>query len=206
MLITLFLSPSAPNMSPSLLPVLSLGIVLLTAPAAPAQQQPTGVAVTTPASDNLRQLDDTYGFRDVKFETSVSALRNLVLVDATSNTKIYRRTTDSYQVGQAQAASILYYFYKGKLITVRLTTQGDTNSRGMLEAFTELYGPGYQANDHLEKHVWQGKKVYLGYEQNTLTNNATIYIWSNKLVEQRRAEELKAAPTPARQPLKISRR
>ena len=193
----------------SVLPIFSLGFVLLTAPAALAQQQPTEATTSTPApSSELRQLDDTYGFRDVKFEMPISAFHNLVLVDAAGRTKIYRRTTDSYQVGQAQASSILYYFYKGKLITVRLTAQGDTNSRAMLEAFSDLYGPGYQANDHLEKHVWQGEKVYLGYEQNTLTNNATFYIWSNKLVEQRRTEELKAAPTPTppRQTAKTPRR
>jgi len=192
----------------SVLPFLLTGITLLTAPVALAQQQPIDAATSAPAPADLHQLDHTYGFRDVKFEMPISAFRNLVLVDATGRTKIYRRTTDSYQVGQAQVASILYYFYKGNLITVRLTTQGATNSQAMLEAFGELYSPGYQANEHLEKHVWQGEKVYLGYEQNTLTNNATVYIWSNKLVEQRRAEELKAAPkvTPSRQAARISRR
>lgn len=192
----------------TLLSALLLGALFFACPTAQAQQQPVDAFSTAPTADGLQQLDRTYGFRDVTFETPISAFRNLVLVDATGHTKIYRRTTDSYQIGQAQAASILYYFYKGKLITVRLTTQGDANSRGMLEAFSDLYGPGYQANDHVEKHVWQGEKAYLGYEQNTLTNNATVYIWSNALVEQRRREELKAAPkaTPPRQVLKTSRR
>lgn len=195
-------------MSRTLFSTLLLSACLITYSTAQAQQQPTDSFATTPTADGLQQLDRTYGFRDAMFETPISAFRNLVLVDATGHTKIYRRTTDSYQIGQAQAASILYYFYKGKLITVRLTTQGDANSRGMLEAFADLYGPGYQANDHVEKHVWQGEKVYLGYEQNTLTNNATVYIWSNALVEQRRREELKAAPKPAppRQAPKTSRR
>lgn len=187
---------------------LLLGALFSACPAVQAQQQPVEASATAPTTDGLQQLDRAYGFRDVTFERPVSTFRNLVLVDATGHTKIYRRTTDSYQIGQAQAASILYYFYKGKLITVRLTTKGDANSRGMLEAFSDLYGPGYQANDHVEKHVWQGEKTYLGYEQNTLTNNATVYIWSNALVEQRRREELQAAPkaTPSRQLLKTSRR
>ncbi|MBC6989545.1 hypothetical protein [Hymenobacter sp. BT491] len=160
-----------------------------------------------PAVD-LQKLDQTYGFQDLKFETPVSAVKHLVLVETTGQTKIYRRTTDSKALVNAQVATLLYFFYKGKLTSVRLTTKGYTNSRALLDHFTELYGTGFQANEHTEKRSWTGKKVYLGYEESPLTNDATVYLWSTKMTNQRRADEQKAAQTvtPSHRTITLPRR
>lgn len=129
-------------------------------------------------------LDGKYGFRDLKFETAASNIKGLVALGlASHNSRTYQRPTDSKKVGKYTISSIRYTFYKNRLSGIRIDTHGYTNSRGVLDAFRALYGLGTQDNEYIEEYRWSGNKVLMNYEQNSITDNAVIYIWSIPMMD-----------------------
>jgi hypothetical protein len=66
---------------------------------------------------SIRYLDEKYGFRDVKFGQSPSALENLELVERHPSEPIavYRRTTDDMTLYGHSLKSLKYYFWDDKL-------------------------------------------------------------------------------------------
>jgi hypothetical protein len=143
------------------------------------------------AAGTLEKLDEKYGFRDVKFETPVAKVPGLKLYynDVKRHTKIYKRPTDKMMIGKYSLASVEYEFYKGVLSSVTIRTKGYINSTGVLKAFQELYGPGSQDNEYIEEYRWSTEKVLMNYEQNSITDDAIIYIWSVPMMDKSREDE-----------------
>ncbi|GAB2954557.1 hypothetical protein GCM10027048_20010 [Hymenobacter coalescens] len=141
----------------------------------------------------LTKLDTKYGFRDLKFGTTVASVKGLALLESKGGMRVYTRVTDSKKVGNFQVSRILYYFYRGQLSSIRLDTKGYLNSRGVLAAFQGLYGPGEQDNEYIEEYSWVGDRVVMNYEENSVSNNATIYLFSRSMLERQRVDEEKAA-------------
>lgn len=142
------------------------------------------VSITMTIGQNLKALDDKNGFRDYKFGDSLSKFTNLNLVDASkdSTTRFYTKTDDKLKIGENDVV-IAYVFFKGQLSTVVIKTKGYSNSRGVLKTLEELYGKGDQSNQYIEKYYWFGGVVTASYNENSVTNDATVYIRSKKFSE-----------------------
>lgn len=154
------------------------GLWALTGPAAVAQQ----------AASDIKTLDERYGFRGVRFESDSSALPDRVLAEVGGTTRYYRRTTEVKTLGEGELAAVRYGFYKGKLALVILETKGLANSRAVLAAIQQEYGPGTRSSPFMQRYSWRGKAVTLSYDENTASNDAIIFLSSKKL----RAQQLKA--------------
>jgi len=135
------------------------------------------VAITS-LGQNKKKLDEKNGFRDDIFGTPIESYKNLVEVDKTKDgfEILYKKTDENLSLGNVELLSITYTFYKGKLDAILLTTKGYTNSRGILDILISNYGNGYQSNRYIEDYFWFGKKVVMSYSENSLTNDATVFI------------------------------
>lgn len=139
---------------------------------------------------NLKALDDKYGFREAKFEMPIDSFKNFVEVGK----DIYISTTEVLRIGELDLAEINYIFYKGQLSTIGIKTKGYSNSVGFLKILQAAYGPGEQDNKYIEEYWWKGQNVWMIYSQNSITDDARIVIYCNKLMNKRREEDkLKAA-------------
>lgn len=144
-------------------------------------------------AQNLKKLDEKNGFRDAVFETDFAQFKNMVLKEDAGDTKYYSRTSDEMKIGGAELAELYYAFYKGKLATVVIKTQGTVNSVALLETLQGQYGAGYQSNRYLPDYNWFGKKVSMSYKRNSATGDATVYLRSEPMAEARKADQAAAA-------------
>lgn len=150
-------------------------------------------AQDTPPSP--RVLDETYGFRGARFETSTSAYRDMVLAEKAGQTRYYRRTGEKKQFGQAELADITYGFYQGKLAVILLKTQGHANSQAVLEELERQAGPGQKSTPFAQRYAWNGQRVQMSYAENAMSNDALIVLTCKKLKEQELKQELRTQPT-----------
>jgi hypothetical protein len=79
-------------------------------------------------SGSVAVLDERYGFRDLKFEQSIKATKDMVLLEDDGDMKFYTRKGDPLEVGGAKLKKIEYAFYKGKLANITLTAAADDDA------------------------------------------------------------------------------
>jgi len=145
-------------------------------------------------AQDLKALDDKYGFRDMKFGTDISEYQTMSLVESSKDslTKYYIKTDEKLNIGKFDLKSINYGFYKGKLFFVYIKTKGYINSRGVLATLEELYGKGYQSNQYIDNYDWFGNLVVASYDENSITNDAKIMIDSKTIKKQMDEDKKKA--------------
>jgi len=160
---------------------------------------PTAALYAQESKPSLQALDETYGFRGARFEADTSAFRDLTLAEKAGQTRYYRRTGEQKKMGAGEAADITYGFYKGKLAVIMIKTQGGANSRAALAELQKQAGPGMQRSPFTQRYAWNGKRVHMSYDENSMSNDALILLTCKKLKEQ----ELKQA-LRIRQPLPAS--
>ena len=139
---------------------------------------------------NVGALDDKYGFRDAIFEKPKTSFKNLVAVDGEKY--FYKSTTENLTLGKYKLQAVYYHFYRGQLEGIAIQTEGSTNSRGILKILQLAYGDGDQENEYIKKYEWLGEKVKMIYDQNSITDDATIILMSVKLNNLEQAEKKKA--------------
>jgi hypothetical protein len=113
-------------------------------------------------SQSIEQLDQKYGFRDIKFEQDINTLQNMILIGESNNEQYYTRTTDILRIENYDLQHITYGFYKGRLFTVILEAKGPENSRGLMAALLRAYGNG-QVNRIEKYRDWIGDRVMIRY-------------------------------------------
>jgi len=145
-------------------------------------------------AQNFKELDQKNGFRDLLFGADTSALAPRERQPTKNpDVRIYSRPTDELKVGGAELADIYYFFYKGKLSDVIIHTKGIGNSRALLEALEAAFGRGIQRNRYLKDYSWPGKVVSMNYDENSLSNDATVFISSRAINRQQQDDEAAAA-------------
>ena len=103
-------------------------------------------------------LDARNGFRDLKFGQAISQCPGMRLVKTDyrgiggKNIKAYVRDADDLRIGTARLESIVYVFYKDRLMAVQISAKGEEDMSVIMGAFSELYGEGKVGS-------WDGEKV-----------------------------------------------
>lgn len=148
---------------------------------------------------NDNPIDQKYGFRDYKFETDISQFPNIILAGAIKDSlvKYYIDPSEKLTVGQYELEEIIYGFYRGSFFSVQYTTKGYSNSRGLLSALNQLYGPGNQSNKYLENYMWEGNLVRAIYEESSITHDALVLIACKKYLDRIRKDGEEAAKKAA---------
>jgi len=143
---------------------------------------------------NLKALDNKFGFREMQFGDTVSKFDDLVPVEYSNDSSsiFYRKTGDKLTIGSSEV-EISYGFYKGHLYSIYIKTKGYENSRALLKTLEEMYGKGYQRNEYIKEYSWYGKKVSLSYDENSINHNATILMYSKESLNQQKKDEKEKA-------------
>jgi hypothetical protein len=135
-----------------------------------------------------KALDEKYGFREMKFESDVSAYPDLVKLpveDANGPQQLYTRPSDQLKVGDATLSAIVYEFYNGKLATVTLETVGTNNTIALQDALRAQYGPGYPALKFTDEVLWTSSKVRMYYRRNSISGDGRVRMASKEMDKQR---------------------
>ena len=96
-------------------------------------------------SQNLKALDDKYGFRDAKYEMPLSSFKNLIFVSRDDNIyeETYKATNIDLTIGDYRLEGIEYTFYKKKLVNISITISNSSyHQEGILKVLEAAYGEG----------------------------------------------------------------
>jgi hypothetical protein len=155
------------------------------------------VLTLTGFSQNLKALDEKYGFREAKFEMSIDSIKNLTKIGEKGDN--YKSTNENLKIGDYDLNEITYSFYNGQLCMIKIDIKGYRNSSGFLKILQSAYGEGDKNNRYIEEYWWLGEKVWMIYHQNSISNDATIVIYCNKLMKLKKADEDNANSKAANQ-------
>lgn len=142
-------------------------------------------------SQNTKQLDKKYGFRDAIFGMYITDFDTTMLCSFLPyQEKICDRIDENLIIGSYGINSVQYFFYKNQLYAIMIHTKGIVNSRGVLGVLTQAYGGGIKNNIYIENYIWRGKKVIMIYDENPITYDATILIQSRPLLKAKNKDEV----------------
>lgn len=141
---------------------------------------------------DLKALDEKYGFRDAKLEMPPSAFKNIVLgkgiLDDFPNQKFYKVNDVDLHIGQYDLDGIDYWFYKGQLSTIQISvSRGYSNQQGVLKVLEAAYGKGVYKKGSFgqDVYVWDGEKVRMDYNfGDDINPQGDIQIACKKLATQ----------------------
>ncbi len=141
---------------------------------------------------NLKALDEKYGFRGAKFEMPFSSFKGLIKLGEVSKEYIpYKATNEDLRLGDYTLDEVDYTFYKGKLAAIMINTKGSSNGSGLLKILQTAYGKGVYGNKYID-YVWQGEKVRMTYQTSSVTNDVNVIMMSVKLRDLMDADEKRA--------------
>ena len=139
-------------------------------------------------AQNTKALDEKNGFREVKFEMLKDSIKNLIEIE----TDWYYKSDENLTLGEYSLYSVNYGFYKNQLAYISIKTKGYSNSRGVLSILQKAYGNGYKSNQYIEDYSWYGSIANMVYKENSITNDASILMWSQKISDLKRKEKEKS--------------
>ena len=160
-------------------------------------------------SSNLRTDPD--GFRDVKWGTEISALKDLEKVepDRSSNTDLvwYTKKGDLLAIGKAKLENIFYSFWMGNFESVWIEFKGDENFETLKNELYERFGKVLESEELMKQmskgagrepttirraeefYAWWGKNTEMTLSYSRDRHKGTLSINSRKMSEERRAYE-----------------
>jgi hypothetical protein len=156
------------------------------AEASPAAVRPPSTPAN-PSPGSLAYLDARNGFRDLTFGDPPQ--QGMRVVEDHGDTKYYTRPSDDLTIGGAKIKEISYGFYKGRLYSVLIETEGLLNSRALLEVLQQAYGTGSRPNRFMDEYMWDGSRVLLYYDQKPVTNEAITMFQSIPLKNEKTGDE-----------------
>ena len=178
-----------------------------------AAKKPAGTArpaVKEPAENEMghvHYLDYKNGFRGVKFGSPASAISGLSLSRDQGAMKIYVKSGDMLNIGEAQLDKILYHFVDDKFVGVSLFPKDADDGKALLQIFEIAFGSGAtgkphadsgEHKQHADEFFWKGKiaNARLSF---TEAHQAEAWIGNNDLqeaygkIQKKMAEEAAAS-------------
>lgn len=151
----------------------------------------------TRIGQNLKALDDKYGFREAKLGMPFSSFKNLELksgdMDNFPNQKLYKVTNVDLHIGDYDLDGIDYWFYKDQLCTIEIAVSKDySNQQGVLKVLETAYGKGIfkKGSFGQDYYVWEGEKVRMDYSMgDDIEPTGDIQITCKKFMSQQREDQ-----------------
>lgn len=149
---------------------------------------------------HIGHLDFRNGFRHWCFGTAVSEIPNLTLDQDLGRIKLYVKSDEELQVGEARLQRVVYHFLNGKLMGVSLFAKGGHDSRAIREVMEAAFGPGARPHRTRNEYWWSGHVVNARYSEEASSDDAQIWI-GNIAMESEAASVQKDALERAAQSL-----
>ena len=127
---------------------------------------PNQIKLTAEISDDPQQLTPSTkkplvlrkdGFGDLKWATRLSHVKGLEIKQTDSGLKDvieYVRPQDALKLGDATLQSVVYAFWRDKLYTVTIWTQGQENYDALRDTVFNQFGKGTRIDGSSEKYLW----------------------------------------------------
>jgi len=160
-------------------------------------------------SSKLRSDPD--GFRDIKWGTEISTLRDMEKVgqDVSSNSDLvwYTRKGDPLTIGKARLENIFYSFWMGDFEGVWIGLRGDENFEALKKELFERFGKVLESAELMKKmdseagrepatirhgeefYAWWGKNIEMTLSYSRDRHKGTLNMTSKRISEERRAYE-----------------
>ena len=143
------------------------------------------------------------GFRGMVWGTQLGPIKEQFIFshndDSYGGIEVYTKKNDVMEIGSAKLSKIEYAFWRGRLQSVTVVTDGYSNWAGILQATTAKFGNGYKQNRYIEKYFWGGKTTTILLKLNEVSNNARLYMSSvvigNEMDAWERSQAGKGAAT-----------
>jgi hypothetical protein len=134
------------------------------------------------------------GFRDIKWGTDISTLKDMTLVMSIDNdVKRYQRKNDVLKIDGAKLDYIHYEFWKGIFYLVDIGFQGVENSDNLRKAMLAKFGKGQRMSGEgetlLESYRWEGEKTTVIMIYDSKTGGGGLTISSTEITDQKAREE-----------------
>jgi len=162
-------------------------------------------------SNRSKLRTDPDGFRDIKWGTEISTLRDMERMeqDPSSNKNVvwYTRRGDLLAIGKAKLETILYAFWLGNFESVWIEVRGDENfdtlkkelfdrfgkvleSEELIKKMDEEPGRGPSSIRHAEEfYAWWGQNTEMTLAYSRERHQGTLNINSKRVGDERRAYE-----------------
>lgn len=143
--------------------------------------------LATIASSNplLAFENEPNGFRGIKWGTDISTLKDLKHIrdDHEGSVKYYKKEGEELKIGEAELESIEYGFWRGKLATVTVHTEGVFNYDKLITACKTKFGEPEQPDKKEATFVWRGKvtKMALGHDDSF---NGSLIFFATRYFDQ----------------------
>jgi len=167
-----------------------------------------GCFASTRSSKLRADLD---GFRDIKWGTEISALKDMEKVepDRSSHPDLvwYTRKGDLLAIGRAELRNIFYSFWMGTFEGVWIGFEGDENFERLKKELFERFGKVLESEELMRKmdgeagrepstikqteefYAWWGKNMEMTLSYSKGRHQGTLSINSKQIGEERRAYE-----------------
>jgi hypothetical protein len=134
------------------------------------------------------------GFRDIKWGTDISRLKDMTLVmSVDEDVKRYQRKNDVLKIGGAKLDYIHYEFRKGIFYLVEIEFQGIANSNNLRKAMVAKFGKSQgmsgEGETLLESYRWEGEKTTVIMIYDSKTGSGGLTISSTEITDQKAGEE-----------------
>src|SRR4030042_2667934 len=95
------------------------------------------------------------GFRDIKWGTEISMLKNMEEVDqgrsSGRNLIWYRRKGDTLAIGEAKLENIFYSFWMGNFESVWIDFEGEDNFEALKKELFEQFGKAHESEGSMKR-------------------------------------------------------
>lgn len=141
-------------------------------------------------SDQLKKLDDKYGFKTLKFEMSKDSIlpfnRNVDVTtsgDKKDSVSTYFLFDEKFKsLGDANIESVAISFYKDRLYLVVAFFKGTDNFNRVSEILRGQFGVPKQPNRYLDQFVWEGDRVLLNFDKNPVKKDSSMQLKCKSLI------------------------
>lgn len=131
-------------------------------------------------AQNVDALDQQNGFLDVLLGDSLTHFKDLKRTGSYMKKDKYAKDKEVTTYADVGLKNVYYLFYKGRLHSIQIKTEGEKNSHAFLDVLRMFYGDGEQ-DAMAPNFEWNGKKVRLTYEENLFTKNAEVFFISREV-------------------------
>lgn len=137
------------------------------------------------ATGTLSWLDESNGFRDIRFGTPFDSFTLLDQVETLGSDKLcYVRTDEDLNLGNARLVSIQYCFYHKRLWAVVLNAAGPYNVEALYRYLQQSYGSGIvdrSTPGDVRRVSWKGEIVRAEFHDAAGGVSAQARLWSTAL-------------------------
>lgn len=132
-------------------------------------------------------------FSDLRWETKISAIKNLEKVqdpEGQEGVAEYLLKKENLKFGKATLSSIHYAFWRDRLYTVTIRTEGGSNYTALRDEVYRLFGEGHRIDHSFERYLWTDAPSDMMLQYSKDDQQGLLWLRSRKIDRQLKLSEI----------------